>query len=114
MDLTRHQARLQLMQLHADLSKLVDRDPDQEVNDLAVQYAEVALMAARNLLGTHHPVVVATSELISHEWLEAGEPIRAANLLVVVGQLLASLPGDPIRVFPSRRTGLGHRSGWTA
>src|SRR5437879_8915614 len=99
MDLTRHQARLQLMQLHADLSKLVDRDPDQEVNDLAVQYAEVSLMAARNLLGTHHPVVVAASELISPEWLEAGEAMRAANLLVVAGHLLASLPSARMWVF---------------
>src|SRR5437879_11797248 len=103
MDLTRHQARLQLMQLHADLSKLVDRDPDQEVHDLAVQYAEVALMAARNLLGTHQPVLVATSELISHEWLEAGEPLSAANLLVGVGRCLASLQAGPRSVAPSRR-----------
>lgn len=82
--------------LQEDLQKITARDPEQEVQGLAIPALDAALSAIRDLI-PDNPVTSRVQDIISPEAVAAGEPIRAVDVLVVVDLLLGALP----RVAPS-------------
>lgn len=89
-----------LERLHADLSAISKRDPEQEVQGLALPVLDAVLSGIRDdLLPPGHPVVRSLNDLISIESVESGEAVRAVDALLVVGQLLAAVgPPPPVVV----------------
>jgi hypothetical protein len=80
----------QLRQLHDDLKNLVDRDPEQEVTGVALPLIDAVVAEARRRLPPESTLQHQVIELISLETIEEGNAIRAADALLVVGQLLAA------------------------
>lgn len=88
---------VQLSQLYVDLNRTFHRDPEQELTGVALSVVDHLFAAARETLerdGPPAPLDVAF-ELISPETLETGAPVRAVDVLVVTGQILAAF-GGPI------------------
>jgi hypothetical protein len=81
----------QLRQLHRDLERLAERDPDQEVTGVAVPLIDAVISEARanlpegSTLGSQIVEIISPAAVLEEEVA----PIRAADALVVVGQLLA-------------------------
>ena len=88
-------------QLHEDLFHIVQRDPEQEVLGLAIPAVDAVIVAARKQLGEEMTSDAGLVELLSPEALQAGVPVRAVDVLIVVGQVLAAL-GD-LPTWPLRR-----------
>lgn len=86
------EVRRSLEALKADLLMLVEKDPEQEVQGVALIVVEQTLQQAKSFLGDDHPIASSVLDVISAENIEDSQPIRDADLLVVVGQLLAALP----------------------
>jgi hypothetical protein len=64
------------------LTRLVDRDPDQEVQGIALPVLDEVIEAARRVCPDDQ-VVQATRSVISPEQIESGEAVRAADALLV-------------------------------
>lgn len=79
----------QLRQLHRDLQRLVDRDPEQEVQGVALPLVDAVVSEATRSLPASSTLGQQVVELVSLDSIEKGDPIRAADALLVVGQLLA-------------------------
>lgn len=80
----------QLRQLHADLTRMVDRDPEQEVGGPALPLIDAVITEARESLPETSTLRHQVVDLISSYTVEHGDgPFRAVDLLPVVGQLLA-------------------------
>jgi hypothetical protein len=92
--LDQSRARRGLTQLHADLSAIIQRDQEQEVRGIAVPTVSEAIRAAYDVL-TEDRVAAVTVELFSADVIAEGEPVRAVDALLVVGQLLAALGPEP-------------------
>jgi hypothetical protein len=88
------QARRILSELRSDLQQITSSDPEQEVRGIAVAAVDAALSAVRGLVADS-PVLRRIDDVISPESIEAGEPIRAIDVLVVVGIMHAVLPPAP-------------------
>lgn len=91
--------------LQHTLEKLVERDPEQEVRDMAIPAVDAALEAARRFLGADDPLVAGLQDIISPERVESQDEIRAADVLIVVSQLQQALyepPRPPDLSGPSR------------
>lgn len=86
--------RRRLESLVSSLRKLVERDPEQEVTGFALPVVDAVLSTVREKL-PGDPVANVMREVISVETLADGEPVRAADLLVVVEQLQAILGPQP-------------------
>lgn len=81
----------QLRQLHKDLEALMTQDSEQEVQGMALPLIDAVLSEARKRLPDESTLRNQIVELISPESIANGESIRAADALIVVGQLLAAL-----------------------
>lgn len=81
----------QMRQLHSDLRALAERDPEQEVRGTAELTLSSILSEARASLPTESTLRDQIVDLISPESIEAGEPVRVVDALIVVGQILAVL-----------------------
>jgi hypothetical protein len=81
----------QLRQLHADLKTLVDRDPEQEVTGTAIYLIDDVISEARSWLPEESTLRSQVREIISVDSILSDEPLRAADALLVVGQLLAAI-----------------------
>jgi hypothetical protein len=79
--------------LVATLERLVDRDPDQEVQDFALPVMDAVIEAVRKVR-PDHPAVKAARSVISPEQIQSGQPVRAADALVVAKQLDTAI-GSP-------------------
>lgn len=110
-------ARRHLKQLHDDLTAIIARDQEQEVRGIALAPVNEAIRVARDLL-EQNPVASATVELFSADVIGEGEPIRAVDALLAVGQLLAALGPEPSRVSSAAGVSLprvgGRRRPWNA
>ena len=110
-------ARRHLNQLHADLKAIVQDDQEQEVRGIALPVVSEAIRVAYDLL-TENRVVAVTIEPFSADAIAEGEPLRAVDALVVVGQLLAALGPEPAPRFAKstrRVPGVGDgRRAWNA
>jgi hypothetical protein len=86
-----YEARDALRQLQGDLQRVMEHDPYLEVSGLALPVVDSVLAVARNHVQEGDPVLNAVTELITPETIEDGAPIRAADALLVSGQLLVAL-----------------------
>jgi hypothetical protein len=83
-----------LRALKGTLENATQRDPEQEVQGIALPALDAALVYARDLL-PDNPVVSQIDDLISPATVEAGEPIRAIDALLVVDVLFGALKPQP-------------------
>jgi hypothetical protein len=65
---------------------MAQRDPEQEVQGIALPVLDAAIEDIKSALGDD-PIVRAVAGIISAETIEAGEPIRVVDALLVVEQL---------------------------
>jgi hypothetical protein len=81
----------------------VKNDPEQEVRGIAVRPVGAALPAAQDLVPDSN-VLLEIDEVMSVETIEAGEPMRATDVLTVVEMMLAALPSEsePPIIFGTR------------
>lgn len=87
--------RAAIEQLYRDLQGIVAKDQEQDVMGIALPVLDAVLSGVRQLIPVGHPVLERLHDLISVETITAGEPIRASDALLVVGQVRAALPRPP-------------------
>jgi hypothetical protein len=85
------EARRQLRALKATLEHLVDRDPEQEVQGIALPILDAVISAVRGVVPDSE-VVKSAREIISPDAVAHGESVRAADALVAVTALGEALP----------------------
>jgi hypothetical protein len=78
------------------LGELVKRDPEQEVTGIALPVFDAVVEAIKDDIGRDNPVVQAVAGIISPETVEAGDPIRAADALLVAKMLDGEIGPYPI------------------
>jgi len=77
------------------LTKLQAKDPDQEVHGIAVPVLDAVIEAIKADIGRDNPVVAATAGVISPDLIASGDPIRAADALLVAEMLNAEIGPTP-------------------
>ncbi len=90
--------RRQLDGLITTLDAIAKRDPEQEVQGIAIPVLDAVLSNAKTLIGADDPVVLRASDIISPETIGRGEPIRAVDALLVAQTLRATLKMPAIRI----------------
>lgn len=85
-----HVARRRLGDLRTHLEAIVKRDPEQEVQGIALPVLDAVIVDARSHF-PDDPVVAAVADIISADTVGAAEPIRAVDALLVVNQLYATV-----------------------
>jgi hypothetical protein len=89
-----YDAKRRVEALIESLEVLTKRDPEQEVQGIALPVLDAALEAIKQAK-PDDPVVRSLVELMSADFIGAGEPIRAADMLVVAKQLDAAIGKRP-------------------
>lgn len=84
-----------LLRLIATLKDYVQRDPEQEVRGIAIPALDAVLTHAKGVIDPNDAVVHAVADIISPESIGAGEPIRAADALIVAQMLFETLGSPP-------------------
>jgi hypothetical protein len=92
-----YQAKRQIVSLVETLEMLTKRDPEQEVQGIALPVLDAVIESVRRVL-LDDPVVEAVRGILSPEQIASGEPIRAADALLVARQLSAAIGPYPVRV----------------
>lgn len=77
------------------LEMLIKRDPEQEVQSIAIPVLDAALQDIKQAM-PHDPVVRSLVDLMSADYIGSGEPLRAADVLVIAKQLDAAIGHRPI------------------
>jgi hypothetical protein len=95
-------AQRRVRQLHADLQRLVDRDPDQEVWDDIFPVLDAVVAVARDAL-PNDPVLWSIRDFVSADAISDDRQRRAAEILIVVGQILAAMPNANASASTTRR-----------
>jgi hypothetical protein len=90
-------AKRRIEQLIEALTTLIARDPEQEVRGLAIPVVDAALNDVKQAL-PDDPVVQSLVEVFSADVIGEGEPVRAADMLVVAKQLDAAIGPYPLVV----------------
>jgi hypothetical protein len=88
----------QLHQLYLDLLAVIERDPEQEITGIALPVVDWILSASRDCLAERTATKALTNamvDLISPITIRDGDPIRALDTWLVVGQVLAAMAGRP-------------------
>lgn len=80
-----------LYSLRATLQEMTKRDAEQEVRGMALPVLDAVIGAAREHVPAGDPILDVIVDVISAESVASGEPIRAIDAIVVVGQLIAIL-----------------------
>lgn len=83
------------MALIETLEPLTKRDPEQEVQGIALPVLDAVIEAARSAR-PDDPVVQAARGIITPEQIASGEPVRAADALLVAKQLDAAIGAYPL------------------
>lgn len=89
-----YRARRRVEALIKSLETLTNRDPEQEVQGIALPVLDAALSDIKRTM-PDDAVVGAYVDLFSAEFIGAGEPVRAADMLVVAEQLKAAMDDPP-------------------
>jgi hypothetical protein len=89
-----HIAKRRIEALIKSLETVIWRDPEQEVQGLAIPVLDAALGDIRVAL-PDDPVVASLVDLVSADWIASGEAIRAADMLHVAQQLDAAIGDRP-------------------
>jgi hypothetical protein len=95
MPLSKTEAHRRVKGLRESLELAVKRDPEQEVRGMAVPVTDAAFEAARAHLAADDPLALVATEVVSVDMIEAGEPLRAVDALVVARQLEEALYEPP-------------------
>jgi hypothetical protein len=74
------------------------RDPEQEVGAFALRVFDAVIEAIKADVGRDNPVVAAIAGVILPESIATGEPIRAADGLLVAKMLDAEIGPQPISI----------------
>jgi hypothetical protein len=85
-----YDARRRIEALIETLRRLTDRDPEQEVQGIAVPVLDAVIESVRDDLDGD-PVMAKVRSVISVEQIHSGEPIRAADALLVAEQIDAAI-----------------------
>ncbi len=93
-----YEAKRQIVPLVETLETLTKRDPDQEVQGIALPVLDAVIESVRSAL-PDNPVVEAVRGIVSPEQIASGEPIRASDALLVAKQLDAAIGDLPPVVF---------------
>lgn len=78
------------------LQTIVKKDPEQEVMGMALPVFDAVIEAIKDELGRDNPVVAAVAGVISADMISSGEPIRAADALLVAEMLDAEIGPRPM------------------
>jgi hypothetical protein len=78
------------------LETLHQRDPEQEVQGIALPVFDAVVEAIKDDIGRDNPVVGAVAGIISPEIVETGEEIRAADALMMARMLDAEIGRRPL------------------
>ena len=89
-----YKAKRHIQALIKSLRAASERDPDQEVQGMALPVLDAVIEEVKAALG-EDPVVRAVAGVISPETIELGEGIRAVDALLVAEQLDAALGNEP-------------------
>lgn len=92
-----YKAKERVQALIKSLETMIQRDPEQEVQGIALRVLDAALEDIKAALADD-PVVAAVAGIISPETIEAGDPIRAVDALLVAQQLDAAIGSRPVVV----------------
>jgi hypothetical protein len=76
--------------LYRTLENIAKQDPEREVQGMALPVVAACLDAFK-AHASDDPVVQAIRDVVSPEAVAAGEPVRAVDAVVVVGQLALAL-----------------------
>jgi hypothetical protein len=90
--------RRRLDGLIRQLEGITKRDPEQEVQGIALQVLDAVIVDARALVSGDDQIAASIADLISPESVERGDPIRAVDALLVVQTLRDSIRMPPIHV----------------
>lgn len=91
------EAKRQITALVEALTVMTTRDPEQEVQGIALPVLDAVIKVVRQVR-PDDPVVQAVRGVISVEQIESGEPVRAADALLVAKQLDAAIGPRPMFV----------------
>jgi hypothetical protein len=89
-----YEAKHKIVALIETLEPLTKRDPEQEVQGIALPVLDAVIEAAR-AARPDEPVVQSARGIITPEQIESGEPVRAADALLVAKQLDAAIGAYP-------------------
>lgn len=81
------------------LETIIKKDPEQEVQGMALPVFDAVLEAIKDDIGRDNPVVAAVAGIISPDTIAGGMPIRAADALLVAKMLDAELGRRPSHVY---------------
>lgn len=90
-----YKAKRRVEALIVALEKLVACDPEQQVRGLAVPVLDAALADVKKSR-PDDPVVTALVDLVSADIIGSGDPIRAADMLLIATQLDAAIGDRPV------------------
>jgi hypothetical protein len=92
-----YQARRRVDALTSSTKALIQRDPEQEIQDEGLAVAAATIWAVKAAI-PDDPVVAATPDLFSPDRVGSGAVVRAADLLVIAEQLGAAIGPPPIGI----------------
>jgi len=92
-----YEAKHKIVALVETLEALTKRDPEQEVQGIALPVLDAVIESVR-AARPNDPVVEAVRGIISAEHIASGEPVRAADALLVAKQLDAAVGAYPLVV----------------
>lgn len=92
-----YDAKRRVDALIKSLNTLVARDPEQEVQGIAIPVLDAALTEIKAAM-PDDAVVRALVDLVSADHIDSGEALRAADMLVVAEQLDAVIGPRPIAI----------------
>jgi hypothetical protein len=92
--LSKEDAQRRAAQLYTDLTRIAQRDPEQEVRGIALPVLDACITALRDV-ARDDPVISRMPDPYSVESIAAGEPVRAVDALVVLGQIIAVIGRVP-------------------
>ncbi|WP_151484852.1 hypothetical protein [Streptomyces albicerus] len=92
-----YDAKRKVEALIQTLEALTKGDPEQEVQGIALPVLDAVIESVRASL-PDDPVVEAVRGIISADQIALGEPVRAADALLVARQLDAAIGPHPIRI----------------
>ena len=81
MTISMDDAQRRAEQLYTDLSRIAERDPEQEVRGIALPVPDACIATLRKVV-PDDPVISQMPYPYSAESIEAGEPVRAVDALV--------------------------------
>lgn len=90
-----YKAKERIEALISSMETVIKRDPEQEVQGMALPVIDAALVDVKQAM-PDDPVVQSLVDLVSADWIGSGDTIRAADMLHVAKQLDAAIDDRPI------------------